>query len=149
MKRLFPLFITAVLAWAGSANFDEARKLYQISEFQKSLQILREVPDKDAATWERRLMEQDVACVEVYEANFAAFANTDPAFRESFMVEVEHPVFDKHLRHGPMVSFSVSPARLGTGCQIGQHTREILGELGYEVAAIEALKERGVVTWPG
>src|SRR4051812_48325860 len=31
---------------------DEARKLYQISEFDKSLRILRELPDKDAAVWE-------------------------------------------------------------------------------------------------
>jgi len=52
VKRLSLLFIAAASIWAGSANFDEARKLYQISEFEKSLQILRQVPDKDAATWE-------------------------------------------------------------------------------------------------
>ncbi len=52
MKRLFLLFSTTALIWAGGAGLDEARKLYQISEFDKSLQLLRELPEKDAATWE-------------------------------------------------------------------------------------------------
>jgi len=40
------------MVWAGSAGLDQARKLYEISEFDKSLQVLRELPDKDAAVWE-------------------------------------------------------------------------------------------------
>jgi tetratricopeptide (TPR) repeat protein len=52
VKRLSLIFITSALVWGGAAGLDEARKLYQISEFEKSLQILRELPDKDATTWE-------------------------------------------------------------------------------------------------
>jgi cytochrome c-type biogenesis protein CcmH/NrfG len=52
VKRLFLLFGTAALVWAGGAGLDQARKLYQISEFEQSLQVLREMPEKDAAVWE-------------------------------------------------------------------------------------------------
>jgi hypothetical protein len=40
VKRLLLLFSTAAFVWAGGAGLDEARKLYQISEFDKSLQVL-------------------------------------------------------------------------------------------------------------
>jgi tetratricopeptide (TPR) repeat protein len=36
---------------ASEANFETARKLYQSTEFEKSLQILRALPQKDAAVW--------------------------------------------------------------------------------------------------
>jgi tetratricopeptide (TPR) repeat protein len=52
VKRLLLLFSTAAFVWAGGAGLDEARKLYQISEFDKSLQVLHELQEKDAATWE-------------------------------------------------------------------------------------------------
>jgi crotonobetainyl-CoA:carnitine CoA-transferase CaiB-like acyl-CoA transferase len=31
---------------------------------------------------------------------------------------------------------------------VGEHTKEVLGELGYDEAAIADLHERGIVTWP-
>jgi len=40
----------ALLA-ASDARFEEARKLYHYTEFEKSLQILRAIPQKDAAVW--------------------------------------------------------------------------------------------------
>jgi tetratricopeptide (TPR) repeat protein len=52
VKRLFFLFNTTLLVWAGGAGFEEARKLYQLSNFQESLALLRELPNKDAAAWE-------------------------------------------------------------------------------------------------
>lgn len=52
MKRLLVFFSAIALFGAGGARFDEARKLYHLSEFDKSLQVLKEVPDKDASVWE-------------------------------------------------------------------------------------------------
>src|SRR5262249_32125936 len=37
--------------WAGSPGLEEARKLYQLSDFEKSLAILQKLPQKDAAVW--------------------------------------------------------------------------------------------------
>ena len=52
MKRLSIFFSAVLLFGAGGARFDEARKYYHLSEFGKSLQVLRDVPQKDAAVWE-------------------------------------------------------------------------------------------------
>lgn len=52
MKRGLVFFITSVLlAAGGGVGFDEARKLYHLSEFDKSLQVLKALPEKDAAAW--------------------------------------------------------------------------------------------------
>ena len=32
---------------------------------------------------------------------------------------------------------------------VGQHTREVMAELGYDDATIEDYRARGIVTWPG
>jgi len=52
VKRLSIFFSAVLLFGAGGARFDEARKYYHLSEFGKSLQVLRDVPQKDAAVWE-------------------------------------------------------------------------------------------------
>jgi tetratricopeptide (TPR) repeat protein len=53
LKRGLVFFITGVLFAAGSAGgFDEARKFYHLSDFEKSLQVLKALPEKDAAAWE-------------------------------------------------------------------------------------------------
>jgi tetratricopeptide (TPR) repeat protein len=52
VKRFLLSLAAVSLAWAGGGNLDEARKLYRLTEFQKSLQVLRELPNKDAAVWE-------------------------------------------------------------------------------------------------
>jgi len=52
VKRLFLLTSLAALVWAGGSGLDEARKYYQLSDFDRSLQVLRELPVKDAAAWE-------------------------------------------------------------------------------------------------
>jgi crotonobetainyl-CoA:carnitine CoA-transferase CaiB-like acyl-CoA transferase len=31
---------------------------------------------------------------------------------------------------------------------VGQHTREILAELGYDEAAIDGFRAKGIVSWP-
>jgi tetratricopeptide (TPR) repeat protein len=42
----------AGLAWASGPNLDRARKLYNLTEFQQSLEVLQAVPNKDAAVYE-------------------------------------------------------------------------------------------------
>src|SRR5947199_6142069 len=49
------LFFTITLTvWGVGPELDQARKLYQLTEFEKSLHVLQSVPDKarDAAEWE-------------------------------------------------------------------------------------------------
>jgi cytochrome c-type biogenesis protein CcmH/NrfG len=52
VKRLISMFGFAWLAWAAGPDLDRANKLYNITEFQQSLEVLRAVPNKDAAVYE-------------------------------------------------------------------------------------------------
>ena len=52
VKRLISMFGFACLAWAAGPDFERANKLYNITEFQQSLEVLRAVPNKDAAVYE-------------------------------------------------------------------------------------------------
>jgi len=56
--RIFMLAAGFVGAtWAASPELDRARKLYEHTEFEQSLKILRDIPQKDAAIYE--LMGRD------------------------------------------------------------------------------------------
>ena len=52
VKRLLSMFGFAWLAMASGPDLDRANKLYNITEFQQSLQVLQAVPNKDAAVYE-------------------------------------------------------------------------------------------------
>lgn len=51
--RLLGLILAATVVWAaGSADLDRARQLYDLTQFQESLQILQAIPVKDARVYE-------------------------------------------------------------------------------------------------
>jgi Flp pilus assembly protein TadD len=53
VKRLISgLFVAACLAWAAGPDLGEARRLYNLTEFHQSLEILRTIGPKDATVWE-------------------------------------------------------------------------------------------------
>ena len=52
MKRLLSMVGLAGLAWAAGGDLDRANKLYNVTEFQQSLEVLQAVPNKDAAVYE-------------------------------------------------------------------------------------------------
>ena len=55
-------------------------------------------------------------------------------------VEVDHSTVGKVKTIGHPVKFSRTPAKVADAAPIlGQHTREVLGEIGYDAAQIKAL----------
>ncbi len=52
VRRALSIFAIAGLAWASGPNLDRARKLYNLTEFQQSLEVLQAVQNKDAAVYE-------------------------------------------------------------------------------------------------
>src|SRR5450759_250823 len=52
VKRLISIFGFAWLAWASGPDLERAHKLYNLTEFQQSLEVLQAVPNKDAAVYE-------------------------------------------------------------------------------------------------
>ena len=60
---------------------------------------------------------------------------------------MEHPSVGKYLRYGGLVEFSLTPGLYRTSAPIGQHTKPLLREIGYNDQHIEDLGRRGIVQW--
>ena len=70
----------------------------------------------------------------------------DPHLREREMiVEVEHPIRGRFMTVGCPIKLSGSPVEMKLAPILGQHTEEILAEVGYDAAQALQLKEDGVV----
>ena len=101
---------------------------------------------RNADEWERLLTAVEVACVRAdAELPGSFWYRSEHARENGFIVEVDHPIWGRILRHGPLSIFSDTPAVAGPQALAGQHTQPILEELGYEPAAIESLVTRRVV----
>lgn len=95
---------------------------------------------RTADEWEQLLTESDVACVRADSEIPPEFFDRSSHMRENgFVVEAEHLRFGPYWRTGPLVTFSSTPARPGSGVLAGQHTRPLLRELGYAENEVEAL----------
>jgi formyl-CoA transferase len=71
---------------------------------------------------------------------------SDPHLRERQMiVEVEHPVRGKYVTVGNPIKLSASPTAIEPSPLLGQHRHEILKDLGYTDAEIDALASDGAI----
>ena len=61
------------------------------------------------------------------------------------IVEVEHPERGRYLTVGNPVKLSASPTKITPAPLLGEHRGEILAELGYTAADIEALEADGAI----
>ncbi len=109
------------------------------------IQIIDEVlASKTMAEWEKRFREYKVIYGRVQTPR--EVVNDPQALANNFFEEVDHPELGKiKLVNSPVV-FSQNPASLRTPApEIGQHTEEILLDLGYTWEDISKLKEKGVI----
>jgi crotonobetainyl-CoA:carnitine CoA-transferase CaiB-like acyl-CoA transferase len=100
---------------------------------------------RPAADWERELAAAGVGCVQVGMATCQKILQTDEAAAAEYAVLANSPVFEEHLRPGPAVRFSRSQTRAKGFCSAGQHTDQILAELGYDEEKIADYRARDVV----
>ncbi|MGE3960087.1 MAG: CaiB/BaiF CoA transferase family protein [Dehalococcoidia bacterium] len=101
---------------------------------------------RPAGAWERVLAAADVACVRADEAHPAKFFDqSEHMLCNGFVSEAEHLRWGRHWRAGPLALFGATPASPGAGVLAGQHTRQILRELEFTPAEIEAFYAAGVV----
>ena len=111
-------------------------------------EIERTMAGRPAAHWLETLERAGVPCGPIldYAEVFA-----DPHVRARGMVqEIDHPAGGRIRQLGPAMKLSATPAALRRPAPLlGQHTAEILGELGYGEQTVTDLIARGVVAAAG
>jgi len=70
----------------------------------------------------------------------------DPSLRASgTIVEIDHPVRGKYLTVGNPIKLSDSPTHVTRSPLLGEHTEEVLEQLGYTASQIAALRDERVI----
>jgi formyl-CoA transferase len=59
------------------------------------------------------------------------------------IVELEHPVRGRYVTVGNPIKLSASPTKITPAPHLGEHRRDVLRELGYAEAQIDALEADG------
>jgi crotonobetainyl-CoA:carnitine CoA-transferase CaiB-like acyl-CoA transferase len=124
------------------------REARQVNDEALITEIAAIFAGRTAAEWEELLIKADIGCVQADEALEGAFYADHPhAKANTLSVEVEHPSVGTYLRYGGLVEFSLTPGLYRTATQIGQHTKPLLREIGYDDQHIEDLGRQGIVQW--
>ncbi len=113
--------------------------------------ILAEAFMGDLATnWRRMLQEAGVPAeisVDTWDGETILF--DDELVRLGLVTEYQHPLLGRVRQFGNLITFSETPGKQERASpMVGQHTQEILAELGYDDASVKDYRARGVVTWP-
>ena len=99
----------------------------------------------DADAWEARLNGDGIACVRADAHWPAQFLLRDSHARaEELVVTAEHSEWGEYRRQGPLVRFERG-GRYPGACLAGEHSVELLEELGYDADSIAELLDDGVV----
>jgi formyl-CoA transferase len=89
------------------------------------------------------LNQYDIPCGPILSMKEIA---EDPSLRASgTIVEVDHPVRGKYLTVGNPIKMSDSPTVVKRSPLLGEHTEEVLEQLGYSQVQIAALREERVI----
>jgi crotonobetainyl-CoA:carnitine CoA-transferase CaiB-like acyl-CoA transferase len=77
------------------------------------------------------------------------WADDPDVVANGYVAAYDHPVWGRLEQPGPFVHLSGTPGRIQRGpALVGEHTREVLAELGFTVEEIDRMHSRGVVSSP-
>ncbi len=103
---------------------------------------------KTSAEWLELLRAADIWCGPVY--GYADLVEDEQIKHNGTFVEYEHPTEGKVKTPGFPIRFSKTPSVVERGAPVvGQHSRDVLREAGFDDAQIEALLGKGAVAENG
>jgi crotonobetainyl-CoA:carnitine CoA-transferase CaiB-like acyl-CoA transferase len=134
---------------AGDARFASAGSRTE-HDAELAALLSRVFARRSAMTWERQLSSANVGCAEVVPTQGALcmglLADGGIGDELHLLTTVRHPLFDEHRRATQLVTLSRAVGSPGPGCEIGQHTDEILRQyLGCSEDQIARLRGEGVI----
>ena len=89
------------------------------------------------------LNQHDIPCGPILSMKEIA---EEPSLRKTgTVVEVDHPTRGKYLTVGNPIKMSDSPTDVTRSPLLGEHTDEVLAELGYDKAAMADLRKAGAI----
>jgi crotonobetainyl-CoA:carnitine CoA-transferase CaiB-like acyl-CoA transferase len=105
---------------------------------------------RTAAQWFEILDRAGVPCEVSNEGYWRKFLQDEWCLKSERVVEYyQGDLFGKLRQFGKTIRLSETPQFIqGPPPRIGEDTRRILAELGYSSAEQEALRAKGIVTWP-
>jgi crotonobetainyl-CoA:carnitine CoA-transferase CaiB-like acyl-CoA transferase len=93
---------------------------------------------RTAAEWLARLTAEGVPCAPVLTRT--ELLRHPQIVANGIVVETDHPAAGRLRQARPAARFSATPAGIRSGAPaLGEHTRDVLGGLGYSAAEIDAL----------
>jgi crotonobetainyl-CoA:carnitine CoA-transferase CaiB-like acyl-CoA transferase len=103
-----------------------------------------------AVNWRRALdgagVPSEIA-VDTWDGETVLF--DEDLVRLGLVAEYDHPLLGRVRQFGNLITFSETPSSQQRSTpMLGQHTREIMEEFGYNDETMDAYREKGVVTWP-
>lgn len=103
---------------------------------------------KTSAEWLELLRAADIWCGPVY--GYADLVEDEQIRHNGTFVEYEHPTEGQVKTPGFPIRFSKTPSTVDRGAPVvGQHSRDVLREAGYDDAQIAALMAKGAVAENG
>jgi formyl-CoA transferase len=89
------------------------------------------------------LNQHDIPCGPILSMKELA---NEPALRASgTIVEVDHPTRGKYLSVGNPIKMSDSPTEVTRSPLLGEHTDQVLAQLGFSAAEVAQLRSEGAV----
>lgn len=140
---------------AGDTRFASWAARYEHRDvLGEELQVVFRTASADE--WEQRLTAADLGCVRPDGMGHRRFLHEDPhAKAVGMMAPTQSRAFldqapgGKYWRHAPVVKFSETPCEEGKPyLGLGEHTRPVLRELGFDDAEIAQLKAAYVIGLP-
>ena len=99
---------------------------------------------KTSAEWEALLIKNGIPCGAVKD--YLEFLNDPQVAAMQMNPVVDHPLIGPVRMAGVPINFDKTPGRIQRAAPLlGQHTGEILRELGFSEARIDRLREQGII----